>query len=98
MSIRLKMEKGYRIFCMVAFSPTMICSSVVLAEESVEDVVSAQIRSQGYVCNKPMTARELPSDSEPEEAAWLLQCANAVYEVRLIPHMAAKVKVVKALD
>ncbi len=66
----------------------------LIAQESAGEVVAAQIRSQGYVCDKPITAERLSQQSRPEEAEWLLQCKDAAYRVRLIPHMAALVEVI----
>jgi hypothetical protein len=57
------------MFRNMALAIAMLYSSVALAGETAGDVVSAQIRSQGYVCNKPGTARQLPLDSRPEETA-----------------------------
>jgi hypothetical protein len=66
----------------------------VFAQETAKVVVAAQIRSQGYVCDKPRAATPLPQRSRPDEEAWLLQCKNATYQVRLIPHKAAVVKII----
>jgi hypothetical protein len=55
------------------------------------DDVAAQIRSQGYQCDWPVTARRSVKRSGRDSAVWLLSCANAAYRVRLDPDMAARV-------
>jgi hypothetical protein len=62
------------------------------AQEDPKDVIAAQIRDQGYECRSPKSATRDPQVSRPGELAWVLQCENNAYRVRLIPHMAAKVE------
>ena len=62
------------------------------AKEDPKNIVAAQIRDQGYECRSPQNAKRDPKASRPDEAVWLLQCENASYRVRLIPHKAAKVE------
>ena len=60
------------------------------AEEKPPEIIAAQIRDQGYSCDKALSAeRERP---ESDDAVWILKCENATYRVRLIPDMAAKVE------
>jgi hypothetical protein len=60
------------------------------AEEMPAEIIAAQIREQGYACDKALSAkREHP---ELDDAVWILKCDNANYRVRLIPDMAAKVE------
>jgi hypothetical protein len=63
-----------------------------LAEETTQDIIAAQIRSQGYRCNHPKTATRDVEASRPGECAWRVQCGWGSYLVKLIPHMAAKVE------
>jgi hypothetical protein len=67
------------------------CSSMSLsAEEMLAEIIAAQIRDQGYACNKALSAKRDEKLSKPDEATWILKCENATY--RLIPDMAAKVE------
>ncbi|MEM9222870.1 MAG: hypothetical protein AAGB11_10750 [Pseudomonadota bacterium] len=60
--------------------------------ETAAEIVSAQIRDQGYTCDDPAKAkRDEPAD---DDAVWTLTCANATYKVRLIPDMAAHVELI----
>jgi len=61
-------------------------------EETPKEIIAAQIRMQGYSCDKPITAESEPQLSKPNEAVWILKCENAVYRVRLIPDLAASVE------
>jgi hypothetical protein len=61
-------------------------------EETSKEIIAAQIRTQGYSCDKPISAESEPQLSKPNEAVWILKCENAVYRVRLIPDLAASVE------
>lgn len=66
---------------------------VLAAEPEVpKEIIAAQIRDQGYACERPLSAERDQAASRPDEAAWVLRCENAAYRVRLIPDMAAKVE------
>jgi hypothetical protein len=54
--------------------------------------LAAQIRSQGYTCKRPISAKRDPKLSKPDEAVWLLACRGANYRIRLHPDMAASVE------
>jgi len=65
------------------------------SEEVPTDIIAAQIRRQGFVCDHPQTATRDANQSKPDEAAWLLTCESSSYRVTLIPHEAAKVQQVQ---
>jgi hypothetical protein len=54
--------------------------------------VAAQVRSQGFRCDEPVSAKRDVRRSRPDSAVWLLKCTNALYRVRLDPNLAARVK------
>ena len=62
------------------------------AEETVQDMLAAQIRSQGFACDKPTGASRDAKRSRPDHAVWVLKCGNATYRVSRAPDMAAKVE------
>jgi hypothetical protein len=66
-----------------------------LHSQTPADDVSAQIRSQGYQCDQPVTAKRDVKSSRPDLAVWILKCGNAAYRVRLVPNMAAHVRKLK---
>jgi len=60
------------------------------AEEMPAEIIAAQIRDQGYACDKAVSAKREGESSD--DAVWILKCQNATYRVRLVPDMAAKVE------
>jgi hypothetical protein len=66
----------------------MACSS---SSQTPADDVAAQVRSQGYECDQPITATRNAKRSRADSAVWLLKCRNTVYRVRLDPDMAAHI-------
>jgi len=60
------------------------------AEEIPAEIIAAQIRDQGYACEKAISAKR--DGERSDDAVWILKCQNATYRVRLIPDMAAKVE------
>jgi hypothetical protein len=74
-----------------------------VTDRAAADIVATQIRSQGYACDEPSSAKPdqkaEPSSakpdqkaSRPDETAWILTCKNATYRVKLVPDMAAQVE------
>jgi hypothetical protein len=62
------------------------------AGESPKDMLAAQIRSQGIVCDKPKRAVRDAKRSKPDYDVWVLTCENATYRVSRYPDLAAKVE------
>jgi hypothetical protein len=65
------------------------------AGSSPKDDIAAQIRTQGYVCEKPLQAVRDARRSRPDHQVWTLNCGNAVYRVGRYPDLAAKVEVLR---
>jgi len=63
--------------------------------EPPQDMLAAQIRMQGFVCDKPLAATRDSRRSKPDRAVWILKCSNASYSVSRAPDMAAKVTPLK---
>ena len=62
------------------------------AGETPQDVLAAQIRLQGYACDKSLGAVRDRKRSKPDHAVWVLKCSNATYRIGRFPDMAAKVE------
>ena len=60
--------------------------------EKPENMLSAQIRTQGYTCDKSLGAIRDKKRSRPDHEVWILRCSNATYRVSRAPDMAAKVE------
>lgn len=54
--------------------------------------LAAQIRTQGFACDKPLSAVKDAKRSRPDHFVWVLKCSNATYRVSRFPDMAAKVE------
>lgn len=74
-------------------SPTdLMISPAQAAEEMPKEMLAAQIRTQGFVCDKAMRATRDAKRSRPDHAVWVLKCSNATYRVSRAPDMAAQVQ------
>ena len=76
----------------VAGALTADGASAQAAEESIQGMLAAQIRSQGFVCDKPLGATKDAKRSRPDHIVWVLKCSNASYRVGRAPDMAATVE------
>jgi hypothetical protein len=74
----------------VLFSPQVRAQQV--AAETPRSMLSAQIRTQGFTCDKALGATRDKKRSRPDRAVWVLKCSNATYRVTRAPDMAAKVE------
>lgn len=61
------------------------------AAETPQTILAAQIRTQGFTCDKALGATRDRKDSRPDRESWVLRCSNATYRVTRAPDMAAKV-------
>ena len=74
----------------VLFSPQVRAQQV--AEETPQTMLAAQIRTQGFSCDKAVGATRDKKRSRPDRAVWVLKCSNASYRVTRSPDLAAKVE------
>jgi hypothetical protein len=81
---------GLALGC-ILISGSLLGTLSSLHSQTPADDVAAQIRSQGYQCDRPVTARRNVRLSKPDSAVWTLACRNATYRVRLDPDMTAHV-------
>jgi hypothetical protein len=63
-----------------------------VAAETPRTILAAQIRTQGFTCDKALGAKRDRKRSQPDRAVWVLKCSNATYRVTRAPDMAAKVE------
>ena len=74
----------------VLFTPQVRAQQV--AAETPQTMLAAQIRTQGFTCDKALGATRDRKRSRPDRAVWVLKCSNATYRVTRAPDMAAKVE------
>ena len=72
------------------FSPQVRAQQI--AAETPQTMLAAQIRTQGFTCEKPLAAMRDKKRSRPDRAVWVLNCSNAIYRVTRAPDLAAKVE------
>jgi hypothetical protein len=85
----------YRIAGLALLIATALSSPRARAQqiqETPQTMLSAQIRLQGYSCDKALGAVRSKKRSRPDLDVWVLRCSNATYRVTRAPDMAAKVQ------
>jgi hypothetical protein len=73
---------------MIGLQPAVLLANA--AEEMPAEIIAAQIRDQGYACDKALSAKR--DGERSDDAVWILKCQNETYRVRLVPDMAARVE------
>jgi hypothetical protein len=68
---------------------------LVAKAETAKNMLAAQIRTQGFACDKPLRATRDTKLSKPNYAVWILKCENAVYRIGRYPNLAAKVEEIR---
>jgi len=63
--------------------------------ETPKGMLAAQIRLQGFACDKPLGAVRDKKRSRPDHDVWVLRCSNATYRISRAPDMAATVEPVR---
>lgn len=63
--------------------------------ETPKGMLAAQIRTQGFVCDKPLRATRDAKHSRPDHEVWTLRCSNATFRVSRAPDMAAKIEMLR---
>ena len=89
------MEVFMRVPLLLVPASALIGMSYTCNAQTPADDVAAQIRSQGYRCDQPVTAKRDVRRSKPDSAVWVLNCRNATFRVRLDPNTAARVTKLK---
>ena len=74
----------------ILFSPHVRAQQI--PAETPQGMLAAQIRTQGFTCDKPLGARKNTKLSRPDRDVWVLKCSNASYRISRVPDMAAKVE------
>ena len=93
------MHKPFELMLLAAaavlFSPLVRAqqaTATLVASETPRSMLAAQIRMQGFTCDKPLGAVRDKKRSRPDRAVWVLRCSNATYRVSRAPDMAANVE------
>jgi hypothetical protein len=86
------MTSRYLVILLPLFLGITTLEAARAVDESPKDVLAAQIRSQGVVCNKALRATRDAKRSKPDHEVWVLQCDNATYRIGRYPDLAAKIE------
>lgn len=65
------------------------------AGETPQGMLAAQIRMQGFACDKPLGANKDTKRSKPDHDVRVLKCSNATYRVSRFPDMPEKVEALR---
>ena len=63
--------------------------------QATQDMLAAQIRLQGFGCDKALQATRDAKRSKPDHDVWVLRCSNASYRISRAPDMSAKVELLR---
>jgi hypothetical protein len=63
-----------------------------VADETAKDIVATTVRSEGYPCENPKRAVRDEAASSPDQAAWVVECANASYQVKYNNDLPAEIR------
>jgi hypothetical protein len=72
-----------------------LSSTVAVRAQEPLNELAAQVRIQGFACDKAQGAIRDKKRSRPDYAVWVLKCSNAVYRVGRAPDLAAKIEVLR---
>ena len=70
----------------------VLASTVAAQAQQPQDELAAQVRIQGFACDKAIGATRDKKRSKPDYAVWVLKCSNATYRVSRAPDLAAKIE------
>jgi hypothetical protein len=75
---------------MVAAAALCATAGGVLADDAAIDakLVADQVRNQGLSCKDPVSATRDEAASKPELPVYVLTCADATYNVKVVPDQA----------
>ena len=83
------------VSCVGAIAGAVLAGSAA-AQEKPAEIIAAHIRTQGYACDHALSAQRNRKASRPNETVWLLRCSNGIYNVTLVPDLAARVELIKS--
>jgi hypothetical protein len=91
--ISMLLVAGTVVFCSSVRAQQQAAAPV--PAEKVQNMLAAQIRMQGFACDKSLGAVKNTKRSRPDHDVWVLRCSNASYRISRAPDMAARVEPVR---
>jgi hypothetical protein len=86
------MGKRFELLLMIGTAAGLAPALAWAVDESVQTMLAAQIRTQGFTCDKALGATRDAKRSKPDHEVWILKCSNTTYRVSRAPDMAARVE------
>ena len=89
----LLLSLNYRLRGLACATACLLLAGISgpLGAQTPAEAVAAQVRTQGYQCDGPISATRDASLSKADMAVWNLKCKNGSYRVMLVPDMAARI-------
>lgn len=95
MIARRKHSPGARLLpaacAMIGLCAASAAEGPALAQEKPADVLAAAVRTQGFPCDKPLSA-EREGQAAADQPVWILRCDTGAYRVRLSANRTAQVE------
>ena len=66
-----------------------------MAMETVQGMLAAQVRTQGFACDRALKATRDAKHSRPDLGVWVLRCNNATYRISRAPDMSARIEALR---
>ncbi len=66
---------------MISLSMLALLEAFAAEPATTLDIVAAAVRERGFACQRPRAVERDASASEPDRAAWIIQCEGQAYRV-----------------
>jgi hypothetical protein len=90
----LRLATALPVRLWTVFAVLVAIAGAASAQTPADDL-AAQIRSQGFPCERPVSATRDARASKPDAALWIVTCRNVTYRITLVPDMAAHITKLK---
>jgi hypothetical protein len=84
-------KKFSQLIVTSAWIVALSSAAAAQSEDEALQVVTDQVRTQGYACATPQAVQRDPDLSRPDLPVWILTCESSRYRVELVPDMRARV-------
>ena len=83
---------AFLVLGVTALATAPLGTTVHAASQAAVDDIAAQIRIQGFACDKVLRAAKDKRTSRADHDVWVVKCSNATYRFSRYPDRAAKVE------
>lgn len=86
------MAQSHYLASALLLAASVIATNASAAGGMAATDLAAQVRTQGFPCDKPVSATQNERSSRPNEEVWVLTCENGSYRMTVVPDMAARIE------